>query len=72
MIAALAGLFGVLVGVFLSQVFAIAHESRARRLDALVGLVAASGRMIGAYERLFELFEEAVTRRLWMKTVWSQ
>ena len=49
--------FGVLVGVFLSQVFTIAHESRARRLDALVGLVAASGRMIGAYERLFELFE---------------
>lgn len=49
--------FGVLVGVFLSQVFTIAHESRARRLDALVGLVAASGRMIGAYERLLELFE---------------
>jgi hypothetical protein len=56
-IAAFVGLFGVLVGVFLSQVFAIAHESRARRSDTLVGLVAASGRMIGAYERLFELFE---------------
>lgn len=57
MIAAFVGLFGVLVGVFLSQVFTIAHESRARRLDALAALVAASGRMIGAYERLFELFE---------------
>ena len=57
MIATFLGLFGVLVGVFLSQVFTIAHESRARRLDALAALVAASGRMIGAYERLFELFE---------------
>jgi hypothetical protein len=56
-IAAFLGLFGVLVGVFLSQVFTIAHESRARRLDALAALVAAAGRMIGAYERLFELFE---------------
>ena len=56
-IAAFVGLFGVLVGVFVSQVFTIAHKSRARRLDALAALVAASGRMIGAYERLFELFE---------------
>lgn len=44
MIAAFVGLFGVLVGVFLSQVFAIAHESRARRLDTLVGLVAGGAR----------------------------
>jgi len=57
MISALIGLFGVLVGVFLSQVFTITQESRAKRLDALAGIVAASGRIIGAYERLFELFE---------------
>jgi hypothetical protein len=56
-ISGLIGLFGVLVGVFLSQIFTITQESRAKRLDALVGIVAASGRMIGAYERLFELFE---------------
>lgn len=56
-ISALIGLFGVLVGVFLSQVFTITQESRAKRLDALAGIVAACGRMIGAYERLFELFE---------------
>ena len=61
MIAALIGLFGVLVGVFLSQVFTVVHESRAKRLDALVSIVAASGRMIGAYERLFELFEGGVS-----------
>lgn len=56
-ISALIGLFGVLVGASLSQIFAITQESRAKRLDALAGIVAASGRMIGAYERLFELFE---------------
>jgi len=50
-IAAFVGLVGVLVGVFLEP--GVHDESRARRLDALVGLVAASGRMIGAYERLF-------------------
>ena len=56
-ISAIIGLFGVLVGAFLSQAFTITQESRAKRLDALAGIVAASGRMIGAYERLFELFE---------------
>lgn len=61
MISGLIGLFGVLVGVFLSQIFTVTQESRAKRLDALVGIVAASGRMIGAYERLFELFEGGST-----------
>lgn len=85
MIAALIGLFGVLVGVFLSQVFTVALESRAKRLDALVGIVAASGRMIGAYERLFELFEggtspalheervvQVTTERLSAHTQWRE
>lgn len=57
MISALIGLVGVLVGAFVSQIFTATQESRAKRLDALAGIVAASGRMIGAYERLFELFE---------------
>jgi hypothetical protein len=83
--AALIGLFGVLVGVFLSQVFTVALESRAKRLDALVSIVAASGRMIGAYERLFELFEggaspplhedrvvQVTTERLTAHTQWRE
>lgn len=84
-ISALVGLFGVLVGAFLSQVFTITQESRAKRLDALVGIVAASGRMIGAYERLFELFEggsspplhedrvvQVTTERLSAHTEWRE
>lgn len=63
MIAALIGLIGVLVGVFLSQVFTMAHESRAKRLDALVSIVAGPGRMIGAYERIFEFLRAALLRR---------
>lgn len=84
-ISGLIGLFGVLVGVFLSQIFTITQESRAKRLDALVGIVAASGRMIGAYERLFELFEggsspplhedrvvQVTTERLSAHTEWRE
>jgi hypothetical protein len=84
-IAALIGLIGVLVGVFLSQMFTMAHESRAKRLDALVSIIAASGRMIGAYERLFELFEggtspplhedrvvQVTTERLSAHTQWRE
>jgi hypothetical protein len=41
----------------------VGQESRAKRLDALVSIVAASGRMIGAYERLFELFEGGTAKR---------
>ena len=63
MTAALIGLLGVFFGVFLSQVFTVGQESRAKRLDALVSIVAASGRMIGAYERLFELFEGGTAKR---------
>ena len=36
----------------------------AERLDALVAIVAVSGRMIGAYERLFEMFEGGTSPRL--------
>lgn len=56
MLAALLGVFGVFVGAFLTQVFATSAEWRSRRLEAMVEVAAASGRMIGAHERLFELF----------------
>ena len=85
MTAALIGLLGVFFGVFLSQVFTVGQESRAKRLDALVSIVAASGRMIGAYERLFELFEggtspalheervvQVTTERLSAHTEWRE
>jgi hypothetical protein len=84
-ISALIGLFGVLVGASLSQIFATTQESRAKRLDGLAGIVAASGRMIGAYERLFELFEggfspplhedrvvQVTTERLSAHTEWRE
>jgi hypothetical protein len=56
MLAALLGVFGVFVGAFLAQIFATSAEWRSRRLEAMVEVAAASGRMIGARERLFELF----------------
>jgi hypothetical protein len=56
MLAALLGVFGVFVGAFLTQIFATSAEWRSRRLEAMVEVAAASGRMIGAHERLFELF----------------
>ena len=57
MLAAILGLLGVLVGALLTQMFAASSEWRGRRLDAMVGVAPASGRVIGAHERLYELFQ---------------
>jgi hypothetical protein len=56
MLSALLGLIGVLVGALLTQLFAASSEWRNRRLDAMVAVAAASSRVIGAHERLHELF----------------
>lgn len=60
-LAAALGLLGVLVGAVLTQVLTQAQEGRGRRLEALVAVIAASGRVIGAHERLFELFEQGTS-----------
>lgn len=56
MLPALLGLIGVLVGALLTQLFAASSEWRSRRLEAMVDITAASSRVIGAHERLHELF----------------
>ena len=56
MLSALLGLIGVLVGALLTQLFAASGEWRNRRLEAMVAVVAAGSRVIGAHERLHELF----------------
>ena len=55
MLSATLGLVGVLVGAFVSQRLSAAWQRRRERLEALVALVAASARVIGAHERLYEL-----------------
>ena len=59
MLPALLGLSGVLVGAVLTQLFATSREWRSRRLEAMVALAAACGRVIGAHERIYELFQGA-------------
>jgi hypothetical protein len=61
MLSALLGLIGVLVGVFLTQLFIISSEWRNRRLDAMVTVAAAMGRILGAHERLYEIFRAGIT-----------
>jgi hypothetical protein len=56
MLSALLGLIGVLVGAFLTQLFTASSEWRSRRLEAMVAVTSASARVIGAHERLYELF----------------
>lgn len=53
--AAIVGLVGVLLGALLSYSFTTSHEWRAKRLEALVDVVGAAGRVIGAHERLHEI-----------------
>jgi hypothetical protein len=55
MLAAALGLVGVFVGAFVSQRLSASWQRRRERLEALVALVAASARMIGTHERLYEL-----------------
>ena len=55
MVTAVIGLIGVCVGGFLTQALSAMLQRRAQRLDALVAAVAASGRVIGAHERLHDL-----------------
>ena len=55
MIAALLGISGVLVGAVLTQLFATSSEWRNRRLIAMVEVAAASGRVVGADDRLYEI-----------------
>jgi hypothetical protein len=57
MLAALLGLCGVFVGAFMTQLFASSSEWRGRRLDAMVGVAVASGRVIGAHDRLYDLLQ---------------
>lgn len=56
MLAAGLGLAGVLIGAVLTQSLSASWQRRKERLESLVALVAASARVIGAHERLYELF----------------
>lgn len=56
MFAALIGFLGVLVGGILSHFFAISADWRNRRMDAMVASVTASTRLLGAHERIHDLF----------------
>jgi hypothetical protein len=55
MLTAALGLGGVLVGAFVSQRLSASWQRRRERLEALVALAAASARVIGAHERLYDL-----------------
>jgi hypothetical protein len=57
MFAALLGFFGVLVGAILTYLFSISSEWRNRRMDAMVAVVTASTRVVGAQERMYGLFQ---------------
>jgi hypothetical protein len=56
MLTAAIGLLGVAVGALLSQLLAAARERRSRRLDALADAAAACARVLGAQERIYDLF----------------
>jgi hypothetical protein len=57
MIAALLGFFGVLVGGVLTHLFTISNDWRNRRMEAMVASVTASTRVLGAHERIYDLFQ---------------
>jgi uncharacterized protein len=57
MSAALLGLIGVLVGVILTHFFAISNEWRNRRMEAMVGSVIASIRVLNAHEGIHQLLQ---------------
>jgi hypothetical protein len=57
MIAALLGIFGVLVGGILTHLFAISNEWRNRRMEAMVSAVTTSIRVLSAHERIYDLFQ---------------
>src|SRR4051794_23105095 len=68
MLTAALGLIGVLVGAFVSQRLSASWQRRRERLEALVALVAACARVIGAHERLHDLIvvdsSSAATERI--------
>jgi hypothetical protein len=66
MLAALLGFFGVLVGAILTYLFSISSEWRNRRMETMVAVVTASTRVVGAYERMYGLFQGATLRHLQM------
>jgi hypothetical protein len=57
MYAAIFGVFGVLLGVILTHLFAISNEWRNRRMEAMVATVVASIRVLGAHEQMYRLFQ---------------
>ena len=57
MSAAFLGLFGVLVGAFLTHLLTISNEWRNRRMEAMVASVTACIRVLGAHERIYDLFQ---------------
>jgi hypothetical protein len=56
MYTALFGVFGVLLGIILTHLFAISNEWRNRRMEAMVATVVASIRALGAHEQIYRLF----------------
>lgn len=64
MFAALIGLLGVLVGGILTQFFALSNDWRNRRMEAMVATVSASIRVLGAHERMYDLFYQGMLHTL--------
>lgn len=58
MTTAILGVIGVAVGAFLTQHLTASSLRRKERLEAIVTLAAACARVIGAHERLYELFAD--------------
>jgi hypothetical protein len=58
MFAALIGFFGVLVGGVLTHLFSLSNDWRNRRMEAMVATVSASIRVLGALERMYDLFQQ--------------
>jgi hypothetical protein len=56
MLAAFLGVCGVFAGAVLTRIFANSAEWRSRRLEAMVQVAAASGRVIGVHEYLYGFF----------------
>ena len=60
MFAALIGVLGVLIGGILTHLFAISADWRNRRMEAMVASVTASTRVLGAHERLYDIFQPGI------------
>jgi hypothetical protein len=58
MFAALIGFLGVLVGGILTHLFTASADWRNRRMEAMVASVTASTRVLGAHERIYDLFQQ--------------